>query len=453
MIDIYHDRSHISKVSNDIKTILRDNNLLLNKDKHINFCGMVLHENQAHIFFPRNSALAITVIEKQKASRLFIQAIYKFSQQSKAINYVNDNGVDFIGKSQLGLVMSILKDFQINGLYSQRLIDTVFNSGKTNWNKTISRSIACPTHNGPIYFDTWGNKHRYSRKSEITKIHAAVIKQLINNLGWLVSDDLETKNLNQVPMPSSESISIQLSLIDKELQVSYSDRDIWLLSQLKRYIGNQKGAQSTPEVIGIRSFHIMWEHMLYTIIPNKLEVNSLLPSPAYEMQNESGIPSIINAKRNSQRTDIVIKKPLSDEYCVIDAKYYGASSLTSVPGWPDLVKQFFYVTALKTIIPDKSFVRNAFIFPGSTHGPILKAHMRDKESGELLDSIYPPISCYYICPSQVIEHYIKNKPLKSLYELLISNDKELSKTQCINSPVETDNISTIGKFKGSTKSE
>ncbi|MCL1066250.1 LlaJI family restriction endonuclease [Shewanella olleyana] len=418
MIEIYHDRSHLNEVPSDIKAVLKTHKLLLDKDRRIQFCGMIVSDNQAHIFFPRNSTLATTASVKENASRLFVQAIYNFSLQSKAIKYADDDGAGFIGDSQLGLIISLLKDYQINGLYSHRLVESVFNSGKTNWSKTIAKSMAFPSKNGPLYFDTWGTKHSYSQDSEVTRIHAAIMKQLISRFGWLISGSLQVKELEQVPNPKSDKVPIQLSMLNKELQVTYSDRDIWLLTQLKRFISQQRGNKPVAEVMGLRSFHVMWEHMLCKVLKNTIEVNTLLPSPAYLMQNSDGTESIVDAKKNSQRTDIVLRRPYTDEYSVVDAKYYGASSIASVPAWADLVKQFFYVTALKTIIPDNSSVSNAFIFPGSESGPIRKVHMRDKSSGAVLDPEYPPITCYYVCPNDVMAHYVKNQKMEDLSELL-----------------------------------
>lgn len=420
LIKIYHDRALIDSIPSDVKNILYSHKLLLDKDRNIQFCGMVISDNHAHVFFPRNSALATVTKGIESSSRLFIQAIYNFSLQSKAIQYADDEGAGFVGESQLGSIMSLLKDYQINGLYSHRLTETVFNSGKTNWNKTISRSTAFPSENGAVYFDTWGTKHRYSQESEVTKIHAAVMRMLISRFGWLVSSDFKGQDLKQVPTPKSTKLSTKLSLIERELQVTYSDRDIWLLSQLKRFLSQQRGSQPVTEVMGIRSFHVMWEHMLSKVLMHKFEVNSLLPSPAYMMQNENGEHSIMEAKRNSQRTDIVLKRPNKEEYCVIDAKYYGAASIDSVPKWADLVKQFFYVTALKTILPTNSLINNAFIFPGSKIGPITSVHMRDKESSTLLNEIYPPIKCYYVCPNVLVECYVNNKTMANFSDLLLT---------------------------------
>ena len=66
---------------------------------------------------------------------------------------------------------------------------------------------------------------------------------------------------------------------------------------------------------------------------------------------------------------------------VVDAKYYRAQGLDSAPGWPDLVKQFFYARALKAYCPEPT-VNNAFVFPGQ--GPLKSAHMHNRDSKEMI---------------------------------------------------------------------
>ena len=70
--------------------------------------------------------------------------------------------------------------------------------------------------------------------------------------------------------------------------------------------------------------------------------------------------------QKGQRVDIFLYELSSKEVCVIDAKYYDGSSLDHAPGWPDLVKQFFYAKSLTAgnLKHEVTAVRNYFIFPG-----------------------------------------------------------------------------------------
>lgn len=410
---VYHDRSYLSSLPAKIKQELSKHSLLSDKDKSVKFCGLIVADGIAHVFSPRNAILNNSDEKslKSQASQL-IQAIYRYSLISNSIKNANDEGSELIGDSQLGLIIELVTDFQKNGLYTHKYSVSVKNTGKPDWKKTISNSIAFLSSRGPVYFDIHGKKQHFNQDNEISKIHAGILTILFERFGWLFSNAsnslLKLKMVDRCKLSKNN----QLSLITKEMNNVYSDRDIRLLSNLRRFITSEIGRDSSVEIMGIRSFHVMWEHMLSRVLDHVIDVNKLLPKPSYKMLDSHGDVKVIDANRNGQRTDIVVKQPEHEHYCVIDAKYYGAHSIESVPKWEDLVKQFFYVTALKTIIPSGALVNNAFIFPGE-QGPVKSIHMRNQSDSTLLDATYPPITCYYICPNDVINAYIKSQKLKN----------------------------------------
>ncbi|MGP2470630.1 LlaJI family restriction endonuclease [Yersinia sp. 2542 StPb PI] len=54
----------------------------------------------------------------------------------------------------------------------------------------------------------------------------------------------------------------------------------------------------------------------------------------------------------------VIRSPDTTTFAILDAKYYGAENLENLPGWPDLIKQFFYALALqrcRSEIPERQY--------------------------------------------------------------------------------------------------
>lgn len=412
-VHVYHDRAHLSTLPTKVKHELSKHSLLLDKDNSVMFCGMVVDDGAAHVFFPRNATISKgdDKLLISKASQL-LQAIYRYSLISNSTKTADNEGVELIGDSQLGLIIDLLSDYQRNGLYTHKYSLSVKNTGKPDWNKTISKSIAFMSSRGPVYFDIYGRKQHYNQDNEITLIHASVLSFLFERFGWLISDTSNSLTKLRLVGKSNLSNKSQIALIKNEMNNVYTDRDIRLLSNLKRYISSEIGRDSSTEIMGIRSFHVMWEHMLSKVLDNVIDVNKLLPAPAYKILNGDGNVVTINAKRNRQRTDIVVKQLDHDKYCVIDAKYYGAHSIESVPKWEDLVKQFFYVTALKTIVRSGALVNNAFIFPGE-QGPIRSIHMRKQSDGTLIDGIYPPITCYYICPHDVISAYLKSQKLKN----------------------------------------
>jgi len=55
---VYNDRSHLSTLPTKIKNELGKHSLLFDKDNSVMFCGMVVDDDAAHVFFPRNATLS-----------------------------------------------------------------------------------------------------------------------------------------------------------------------------------------------------------------------------------------------------------------------------------------------------------------------------------------------------------------------------------------------------------
>lgn len=418
-IYLYQDRCHLSKVPELLKVTLKRHHLLLEKDNTVSFSGMVISEGSAHVFLPRNTPLPENNTDEAKVcAASTLNAIHKYSQNSDSARFSLDGGNDIIGEIQLGLILALFNDYQKMGIYTHRKTESKLNTGKPNWSKTVSRSICFPSSSGPIYLDLWGRRQINTTNNEITKIHAYVLTKLSAKFGWITSNShFLSKELEHIPPPRNKENAF-ISQLTTELNNVYSDRDIWLLKALIKYLKLESGGDQSQEVMGIRSFHVMWENMLSHVLDYTVKMNSQLPRPAYTIKIDNR-EEVTPASRKNQRIDIVLKSQEENRYCVVDAKYYGATSIESAPGWHDIVKQFFYVKALKVIVPADSNINNAFIFPGKD-GVIKAVNMQNEATEELLQSDYPEITCYYLPPLEVIDHYLKNKKMPIFSQRLLA---------------------------------
>ncbi|WP_178306498.1 LlaJI family restriction endonuclease [Vibrio algicola] len=116
--------------------------------------------------------------------------------------------------------------------------------------------------------------------------------------------------------------------------------------------------------------------------------------------------------QKGQRIDTLLKSEDGQHYAVVDAKYYGAQSPNTAPGWSDLVKQFFYVNAVEEVAGSTVKVTNHFIFPGSK-SKLKAAYVahRNKSISSENDCLsnYPPIHCHYrFCRKVLISGYCTN---------------------------------------------
>lgn len=413
---LHTDRTLITLLPVNLRDAISRNGIILNGDIKVHFCGVVITNQAINVFFPRNAVLPEPEGKNCfRLSALLIKAIRRYTKERSSVLLSNDDGEDWFGHQRLATISDLLEDYCANGLYSQRLSQKVLNSGKPDWKKTISRQMPFPGKGGPVYLDIHGAKRRYTTDCEVSKIHASVIRELDSKYSWMItgSDLSIAQDIKSIPEPKGD-VSFRLKAIDLELDRTFSDRDIHLLKLLRSYLKESYGEKKSETVIGMRHFHGMWEHMLDSVLKWNFPVNRLLPVPAYRFNGGE----LKVAANKGQRTDTVLRLPNSDEFAVIDAKYYGAQGLGSAPGWPDLVKQFFYAKALSVYCPTAN-VRNAFIFPGN--GPLTSVHMLNRETNDVEDDLYPPIKCIYINPIEVMEYFVKGQKSDALSELVMAH--------------------------------
>lgn len=414
-LNLYNDRSSLRALNKELQAELKERGLVTIGGKNVSFCGLIYSDGKLNVFVPR--ATTISVIGQEKKLLLaseMMAAIHRYSTTKNNQVNADDEGCDFSGLNQLSTIIWLLNDFRINGLFCKRKKRNVVNSGKTNWKKTISRQTALLSNKTPIYLDIDGELSYRYLGDEISRIHAHVIRELDEQFNWLISPKKShiSNYLQSVPEPSKK-IKAQIEHLKDQRHSQYATRDIELINYLIGFLEDIRGKKENSFIMGMKHFHGMWEAMLHSTLSWTVKVNSELPIPAYKLTDGS----IVEAPSKGQRTDIVLRKPNTDRFTVIDAKYYDARNSTkNAPGWSDLVKQFFYAKALG-IYCESAQVNNAFIFPGE-NGMLTSAHMKNRQTGEVEDSEYPPIKCLYTCPRKVIQHYIKGKKLTYLSEEL-----------------------------------
>lgn len=399
---------------------LQNQGLIAPDMKKINFCGVVPYSDGIAVFLPRSHQASTE--DEGSAGYYLIQALLKYYQDKDSGIYAQESGTEVIGGRALSLAISLIDDYRANGLYVRRVKEHTVNSGKVNWSKTISRGVSYPSVSGPIYMDLHTSRSRYIANCEIARIHAAVMKELFSDYGvlWLGVPSYFDERLELMPKPS-ECIETNLTYLKRELQLSYSERDIFLINGLIQYLKIKKGTYSSRTLIGVRKFHNLWESMLDECLIGKYPVNSKLPVPVYQT-NEG---EFISVAQKGQRTDTVLKHSTERRFAVVDAKYYEASSPSTAPGWPDLVKQFYYQQAMCQLEGEGTSVSNHFIFPGCKI-KLKSAHVASRgaevKSPEDCLAEYATINCHYQDPIELLEMYVKGEKLSNLTQEIFLKD-------------------------------
>ena len=414
MLFFYNDRYNVNKLPTDLRDFLTSKGVIVQDDIFIHFVGLVYFKGKPYIFLPRNSDVnnlqQYSIAEKEKIARELMSSINIYQQSKKNSIENRDNEEGFIGEENLTLIISLLDDFNLNGLYKRRSKRKIHNAGKINWKKTIHSFQPYPSDNSLFYLEYEGVSKRIELDSEISKIHAGIIYDISKGLGWLTYSEPEYYEsiLNSIGR-SELSEEIQIATIKKELDTIYSERDIYLLKLINNYLEKNSGYDKSNIIIGIKEFHGMWESILGSVLNDRRNINKKFAAPVYKISNE-----YIHASSRGQKTDIVLK--INDLYYIIDAKYYSASNANNAPSLPDIIKQFYYVKSMSLIVKEAIDIFSIFVFPG-VKGNIESIHMALKDTStkldqiDLLDEHYPPIFCLYKDPIRLIHLYANGKKM------------------------------------------
>jgi hypothetical protein len=420
---IFLDRALLSKLPSNVAKKLSSSGLTTSGYiEKVSFVGLMMVNNQSYVFLPRGTNLEKQEEKIVNASNT-LKAVEKYSRISKTKIDLFDEGKGERKLNKLSLIRNLLDDFRQNGIYTKRRTINKLNFGKTYWKKTVNKISPYPSVEGnPVYLDTYGSKKRYFNDCEIAVIHAHVISKLDMNFSWLVTGNLKplAPELIVYGLPRGDS-SYQLSRLKNELSQTYSDRDINILKLLIQYVKSEAGSDQSNFIVGLSNFHFCWEYMLGQVLKYTVSLNNKLPAPAY-IDNDG---NVLIANEKSMRTDIILHDEGNQQCTVVDAKYYGATTVGTAPGWGDIVKQLFYEKALSKLDINWT-IKNAFIFPGCE--PYLaKAMIRDRlnstQSNHVFIDDFKPIYCYYANPMEVVSKFITGNKMAELTEQLIKFDE------------------------------
>ena len=381
---------------------------VVNQGRKIAFCGVIISEGCTYCFSPTGSDP-----KKIESIGNLIRVIhaYKDSIDSRLLAFDEDEQGKVIEEISLTDIFEIIELYFSVGILRSKT-HTYSEKGRTNWSKTVNREFPVFTSdNVPIYFDL----HKYPvsiyQDDLISSIHCEIILEILKKFHWLderfnfVSKDQlsEKKLLNEL------DTNQKISLLNQRLHSTFVSLEVRALQLLIRYLERVHERGSKNIMIGIRKFHYVWEFLLRNIFHDVDEkINSLLPVPKYQFLGPTDFSETSNQK--AMRLDVFIKSENSG--WVIDSKYYTATGAHNAPGWSDLVKQFFYVKAVKLIYPELESIKNIFIFPGvknslSNIEMVYREESKDEIKLAKLAEDFIPIECLYLDPNDVIQKYLK----------------------------------------------
>lgn len=413
----FTDRSYLSWLNEPTGTLveaMRRQGIIAPDHHRVRFCGFFSWRGGTAVFLPANSN---TSVKPALSAHWLLRTLNRY-YAGRPTGIQGTEGDSLIGGSLLSLAVTLFDDYQANGLYVRRCRHRTVNQGKTNWPRTVSRHTPFPSVTAPVYLELESSRTRYVSDCETARIHAAVLRDIREKFGILLYGEtvLSDETLERMLLPAGGK-EAQIAYLNRELSLSYSERDITLINSLKRYIDSSQGSDEDSLIIGTRHFHSVWEVMLDNALSGERNFNSKLPVPYYLKE---GLFHEVAEK--GQRTDTVLRNNDGTRYAVVDAKYYTASAPKDAPGWPDLVKQFFYQKAVKSVAGEEAGVTTHFVFPGSGNY-LTSAHVGERGQHQQTTLLHTPdysvVHCHYCDPTDLMKAYVTHGRLPALRDSIL----------------------------------
>lgn len=363
----------------------------------VKFCGVVhLPGGRPTVFLPR-----CLPVENAGFPKLTMNTLQRFANEASQRQL---GGASLVGNPNVvAIAVRLADDFRQNGLLTDRVRVAAKNSGKPNWSKTVSRSVPfLSSPSGFIYLDFLSSKVSASSHNLLTEVQAAVLREIAASHGWWI-DGLESRGweLSAVPLPSAKR-SLWPELLAAQLPNLYSVRAISLTNDLITYLRESSDSQGSGAIFGVVDFERVWEAMLIkTLVGANDGWNRHLPRAEYFPAYDSNLEPV----ERRMRMDLVVEE--QDGYTIVDAKYYGALSADSLPGWSDIAKQMVYEMAFRSVVGDLVNVKNCFVFPTESEKSQRYESVNIVSATEtrVLES-FPKIDCSYVPIHKVMESYV-----------------------------------------------
>lgn len=380
-------------------------------------------------------------------STINILKILRRYPKNKAKQFIGefflDDNIESTITSEISLADYIIRDFIQNRLYDNVSYQLEFNAeGDTDWGYTIDNITPYISESGPIYSDTYNYKRYDDIHNKVIDIHKCVLNECIEKYSKLLGygigkiDSTYTK-LNQIG--STEEI---LSIIERELYITFNQSKIDLLKCMyniisRQYDGRQQGNYS---LFGTKSFEHVWEHVVGEVFLNekskfigKTKSNQDKEDDDISQKNIMDRPIWLDTNGNLNSNK---KKTLEPDFIkienerlyILDAKYYNIEYVYRInknkqkelvvkgnPGIDSITKQFLYEKILEKRIPEKyphikiKSCFNAFIYPSRFNIPNLSDTF-----GKVRLDIFDDNIIYNICIDA-----------EKLYKLYLNNDSYL----------------------------
>lgn len=328
-----------------------------------NITGFSIVDNIPVIVFPKNYTVPRNDKDIRYEAMLLLKTLLRYRNEHEFDAEENELlfGDSLNDSSRISSAIFIIEDYLQYGLIRRRHeIYTVAKPGRTDWARTINKTIPLIGKSGAAYPEPVKRINTFDTGNILRQIHEFIVGDCASLWGWLLSFDGEELEAKQLPCPLDEAIDI----LQEELTNTFVQREIALLNTMVEYLNALRGVRdnSKMEFLCTPYFYWIWEAICGYIFDNDYNhLKIYVPAPEWHSDRFNvGI---------AQKPDILFYE--DETLYILDAKYYNYHR--NVPGWHDVVKQFYYRLTLMKALHSKNVagelgevckIENVFIFPG-----------------------------------------------------------------------------------------
>lgn len=274
--------------------------------------------------------------------------------------------------SEIAFADKLLRDYIDFGLFSKTSsIIQISADGVLDWGRTVSELDPVFSNGYPIYHDVYAAATASEILHIVTEVQKWAIKRCLQKFGAILGYNLDFTDdcIEDITDLGTEDAIIDA--LRKELNVTYTDREMLLINRLVDYIrSNQDETSQRFLVYGTKYFHQVWEEACSVIFANKVNIyEERMPFANWHSPNGQRVA------KDGLYPDIItfLDSKSGRRLFVLDAKYYaivykGEKGLSVVnnPGISDVTKQFLYERVLGEMLDIASY--NCFLFPSLIPG-------------------------------------------------------------------------------------
>lgn len=317
-----------------------------------NRTGIIILKGIIYVIFPCGYRVSEPYYDIQLLLDLFDRLVNEKKMDKEFYDLID---FEYEGNGHLLTVAyAIMKDYRENGyIRIENVIQGINIGGRVNWKKTMKQKTQIFTEDGmPIFTDLVMTRKENDKDALLRSLHMYAINKSIAMFGVLFGMESEYDE-DAVELPVDKEYAIKF--LKSERHMTYNSRLLRVIDLIIKFIDSNENESTNNSFMALstKSFYSVWELMCKVILRDEFpSMQNDIPKPYWQIGNEK-------PRYTEQIPDIVYKD--NEELYVLDAKYYNVKK--NLPGWQDLVKQYFYEMSLRAILPEITTSYNIMLIP------------------------------------------------------------------------------------------